>query len=246
MSVLALCSCEEHREHDDEINNEDVLKSIPFAYSNRLILVNPTMNDFNDYGRLAIMRKISDKLEEMGVNIELSVVVSISDYSPQIRKLVRINNLEQYVILMSEDSVENLRRILKTRRSLAMLVGAGKSFLDIGMIERPDFKQTIYNHFYSGGKSVLDMSDSIVNIKANTDTVVQIRNAGRSILKIFDMDSSCECSKVTIDKNEIRPGEIANLYIKHQTNGRVKARTNILLYSNDISGIKQIFVAAQE
>ncbi len=59
-------------------------------------------------------------------------------------------------------------------------------------------------------------------------------------LYIYDIDPSCECNKVSVDKTGIDKGETAQLYIEHKGNGKAKVRTNIPVYSNDINGIKEI------
>ncbi len=70
---------------------------------------------------------------------------------------------------------------------------------------------------------------------------VKIRNAGTELLKIYEVKPTCGCTTAPLDKNELKPGEIATLDITLSVAGRQNQVTKtIRIKSNDPNAAEKI------
>lgn len=70
---------------------------------------------------------------------------------------------------------------------------------------------------------------------------VQIRNSGTELLKIYEVKPTCGCTTAPLDKNELKPGEIATLDITLSLSGRQNQVTKtIRIKSNDPNASEKV------
>lgn len=231
----------------DENRMEDLKNYLPCGDSTyyKLLSVNVTNSDFSENGRTHTLLTMHGKLRRNGIVVRTGILVGESEYTPYMKRLSHINGFDSIITVLSDASIEKIKASLKTRHPMTIFVNGDNSHIETGQIDRPVFKQKIYDYLYDKPKSILLIKDTVLRIKSNTDTIIGLKNTGDEKLYIYDIDSSCECNKVSVDKTSIDKGETVQLYVEHKSNGKAKVRTNILIYSNDIDGIKEIVLEAQ-
>lgn len=240
------CNIATKQSETESSDTADVIRYFPDidSTSDLLLLVNCTANDFNDHSRTHSMLSLRDKLAEKGITLKTGFLFGKSEYTSYVRRLARISRLDSLVTVISDDSAAMLAQVLRTTRPIAVLLNKEGDCIEIGRMERPEFKQKIFSYYNHLGLTEMILPNSLIHMKANTDTTVIIKNGGPNPLFIYDIDSSCECSRVTADKTAVAPGKSTLLHIAHRRNGPAKTRSNILIYSNATDGIREIVINA--
>lgn len=233
-------------ENDDNSRMEDLFKYLPCgdSASHSLYSLNVSNSDFCENGRTHVLLALKETMASNGVSLKPYLLVGESEYTSYKKRLARINGIEDMVSIMSDDTIYKIRRILGTMRPLNIFVKMNNSHVEIGNIDKPSFKQKIFNIIYNNPQTILSLTDSILQIKTNADTTIELKNNGNKELYIYDIDSSCGCNHIYIENTKIDPDKETFLHIGNKSNGRTKTRTNILIYSNDINGIKEIILEA--
>lgn len=229
-------------DNDDNNRMEDLFNYLPCGdtTSHSLYSLNVSNSDFCENGRTNILLELKESLANNGISLKPYILVGETEYTTYMKRLAKINGLEDIIFTMSDYSIEKITGILKTTRPSNIFVKRNNSHIEIGNIDNPVFKQTIFNTIYDNPKTRLSFIDSILQIKPNTDTIIELKNNGKERLYIYDIDSSCECNHVYVEDTKIDPEESSLLHIGHNSTGRTKTRTNILIYSNDTNGVKEI------
>lgn len=66
------------------------------------------------------------------------------------------------------------------------------------------------------------------------DLTVKVKNIGKAVLKIKDIQTSCGCTAALLTKKTLKPGEVGKLKIEFDTSGYSgKITRTVTVYSND-------------
>lgn len=229
---------------NEKLNIDNLLKYIPCedTVHNKLLSINVSTSDFSENSRTSALLSIRDNLKRNGIDVSVKIIIGKSYYTSQLKRLTRINFLDSIVTVVGDDSIEAMRNLINTRQPMVIFVNKDNSHIETGSIMQPQFKQKIYDYLYNTPMSCLSINDTVIKIKADTDTVIEIKNTAHNRLYIYDIETSCECSKVYVDKSELAEGECARLFIQYKKYSMSKGRTNILIYSNNLNGTKEIIL----
>lgn len=217
------------------------MRAIEFDSSNyKLIIVNVSDREFNEHSRIMILKTIQEKLRVQNINIDFFILIGEKELNQTTKKLIRINGLDSITISIPDSVITDFQLLYKTKKPFTLFLDPNNSIIESGDIAKPLFKQKIYEYFNNSGVSKMIIRDDIIKIKENADTFINIMNNGDQILIIYDIESSCDCKNVSIDKTRIAKGDTAKIFITGRGNLKSKSVSNLLIYSNDIDGIKEI------
>ncbi len=164
----------------NEHRMEDLKNYLPCGDStcSKLLSVNVANSDFSENGRTHTLLTIQDNLRRNGIVVRTDILVGESEYTPYMKRLSRINGFDSIITVLSDDSIEKIKALLRTKRPMTIFVNGDNSHIETGQIDRPVFKQKIYDYLYDKQKTIMLIKDTVLRIKSNTDTIIGLKNTG--------------------------------------------------------------------
>lgn len=241
-----MASCVGHHgdsESDNHKNNDITLHIFDSAMgSDCLLLVNLSNNDLDSQGRVGMLMAMQDRLRQHNIRIPVKIVIGEEEMSGLRKRLIKINRLDSLITILPEESSMEFKSNIKTNRPFSILIDSMSKMLMSGDISSPSYKQRIYDHYLGLEKASLTLKDSVIRIRQKPDTFIYLKNTSSNPLIIYDIESSCDCSNVKTESNIISPYDSLKMYLTHTGNNHAKTLTNILIYSNDKNGIREITI----
>lgn len=205
-----------------------------------LLLINPTNNDLVSYGRAGKLLTMQDRLNSLGIKVPIRIVIGEDGKTGLRKRLIKIGQLDSLVITIPKMTFEGIKSKLRTNHPITVIVDSVRKVVMSGDINLPAYKQRIYDLYLRHKTALLLLEDTVVKIYQNPDTFMYIKNGSNNPLVIYEIESSCDCTKVRTESNIIAPHDSTKLYLTHIGNNKNKTLTNILIFSNDRLGIKEV------
>lgn len=244
--IIVMSVCSGH--HDDSKSTQDVPENLnlnipdSLVDTSSLILLNPNNNDFNLGGRLEILMTLQQRLKLFDVIIPIKMIVREEGITGLQKRLIKIHGLDSLITIIPEGMFSEIKSNVSTNHPTTILIDSTRRILLTGDIMTPSYKQRIYDYCLGPEQSAHLLIDTIVKISQNPDTFIYIKNFSPHPLVIYEIESSCDCSQVRTDDNIVAPYDSVKLNFTYIGNNRTKTLTNILIYSNDKDGIREIKV----
>lgn len=244
--LIVVTACAGHHDDSTSITDDpyDNILYIPdtTVKSDCLVLLNPGNNDLDLHGRAGILKALQARLRLHKIAIPIRIIFGEEQMSGLRKRLIKINRLDSLTMILSERSSMDIKSKLKTHRPVTVLIDSVRRMVITGDICSPSFKQRIYDYYLGSEKAALKLEDSVLRVSQNPDTFIYLKNNAVKPLIIYEIESSCDCSKVKTDSNIIPPLDSVKLYLSHIGTNKTKTLTNILIFSNDMDGIREIKV----
>lgn len=200
---------------------------------NKLVVFNVNTRDFNPSGgRIIILKKIIENITNLGIPIKLVILIKKNNLTTNIKKLIKINNLDSNYIVL-DDNIRNFIRE-NIHHSIIML-DSDNNIKFCRDISDPHFKKEFYLQFFNNPISELYIPHSL-QLNEKNDTSLTIHNKCKDPLYVFEVEGSCGCLDINLKDKIISPGDSTRLFLKFREN-TIKSLQNIVIYSND----KQVF-----
>lgn len=241
---IVMVSCVDHHDKSESgtHKNNDIILNISDSTigSDCFLLINLSNNDLDSHGRVGILMAMQNRLKQHNIRIPVKIVFGEEEMSGLRKRLIKISRIDSLITILPEELSIKIKSKIKTNRPISILIDSTSKILMSGDICSPSYKQRIYNHYLGFEKASLAFKDSVIRIRQNPDTFIYLKNTDRNPLIIYEIESSCDCSKVTTEANIIYPNDSLRMYLTHTGNNHTKILTNILIYSNDKNGIREI------
>lgn len=242
--IIVMAACTGHHDDDTSVKPqpEETVLDIPDSLitTQCMLLINPTNNDLDRYGRAGTMLAMHARLNSLGVSMPVRIIMDEEEMTGLRKRLLRIGRLDSLVTVLPQTTSERIKSKLRTRHPITVLIDSLRRVVMSGDISSPSYKQRIYDRYLSKEKAFLQIKDTVVRISENPDTFMYLKNASSHPLVIYEVESSCDCSKVRPESNIIAPYDSTRLYLTHTGNNHAKTLTNILIYSNHKNGIREV------
>ena len=164
--------------------------------------------------------------------------------SKELRFFLRRDNFTYPVCFEEDDYINRLNRFPSDMTFQTMLLNKENKVVAIGSpVLNPKIKD-LYLEIITGKKkgtdksvttvSIVDSEKDFGNIPLNEkrEHVFKLVNTGNKPLVIYDVVTSCGCTKAEYGKEPVRPGETLDLKVIYNAEDKGRFRKNLTVYCN--------------
>ena len=162
----------------------------------------------------------------------------------ELRFYLRRDNFTYPVCFEEDDYINRLNRFLSDMTFQTLLLNKENKVVAIGSpVLNPKIKD-LYLEIITGKKkgtdksvttvSIVDSEKDFGNIPLNEkrEHVFKLVNTGNKPLVIYDVVTSCGCTKAEYGKEPVRPGETLDLKVIYNAEDKGRFRKNLTVYCN--------------
>lgn len=181
-------------------------------------------------------------------DISYYVCVPKDFLTPTNKRMLKAGGYKDRIIEVSPQLASELKKRYGNYPRMAILVNDKGEVLERADILKSSDKQGLYDKIQSTTpKTTMSFSPNCIFPKENElDTTFVLKNNGETPLIIYELEASCTCSSVKVDKKFIEPKDSTFLHLRYHNTKKVDFISVINIYSNSINSPQQISIHSHQ
>ena len=163
----------------------------------------------------------------------------------ELRYLTRRDSFTYPVCFDEDDELNDLNRFLSDMTFQTFLLDKDNKVVSVGNpVHNPRVKELYLRHITGGGNDSMDSPKTSVELpetekdfgtiplNEKREHVFKLVNTGNKPLVVYDVTTSCGCTKAEYSKEPVRPGETLDLKVVFHAEDKGRFRKSLRVYCN--------------